>query len=627
MIRFSSRILILLAGISLTACFNLTADGQTTPQRNARVELSPLDCDTGSGGSRFIPVDSWVYPAVLRLYALGYVDNLYVGLRPWTASAISDILDEAADRISDDEANGAIDTSGGAEARSIYISIRHELYQDGQDPCSAETDQARIETVYSSARSISGIPLRDSYHLGSTAINDYGRPYAGGFNSYSGVSGYVSRGRFMLHARVEFQGAPSAMGYSAGLAAMLSCGTCTVAATTVGSTGEGDVIPYLDPATGKPYPQTTIPEGAIKSATQVRVLEAYVSARALGHVFSFGKQDEWLGPGLGGSMAYSNNAQNIYAFHISRTEPLHIPILSSLTGPFRYEFLVGPLRGHTFVPNPQYTPNSAVQSNVLNAGNPWVHVEKLSFRPTVNLELGFERTAMFGGKGHSPVTLHTFLKSFFSVDDDPTGVAKAGREDPGARFSSFDFSYRLPFLRNWVTLYSDAEVHDDVSPINAPRRAAWRPGIYLSRVPGLPHVDVRVEAATTDPRVSPSSGGHFMYWEQIERQGYTNQGQLFGDWIGREDKGGQAWITYHLSGNEWIQLNARNQKADKDFIAGGTTLNEIGIETAKRLGKDLELKGSFTFEQWKAPIYQPGRNTVTMMQFQLTWHPTRTAMF
>ena len=65
-----------------------------------------------------------------------------------------------------------------------------------------------------------------------------------------------------------------------------------------------------------------------------------------------------------------------------------------------------------------------------------------------------------------------------------------------------------------------------------------------------------------------------MYWETIERQGYTNHGQLFGDWIGREDKGGQAWLTYHLSGNEWIQVNARNQKATKDFIPGSATVTD-----------------------------------------------------
>jgi hypothetical protein len=81
-------------------------------------------------------------------------------------------------------------------------------------------------------------------------------------------------------------------------------------------------------------------------------MEAYVAAHLLNHEISFGKQDEWLGPGLGGGMAYSNNAENIYSFRINRVEPLHIPLLSKLAGPFRYDFLVGKLRGHTYMPNP-----------------------------------------------------------------------------------------------------------------------------------------------------------------------------------------------------------------------------------------------------------------------------------
>ena len=32
----------------------------------------------------------------------------------------------------------------------------------------------------------------------------------------------------------------------------------------------------------------------------------------LNHVISFGKQDDWQGPGQGGAMSYSNNAENIY---------------------------------------------------------------------------------------------------------------------------------------------------------------------------------------------------------------------------------------------------------------------------------------------------------------------------
>ena len=81
------------------------------------------------------------------------------------------------------------------------------------------------------------------------------------------------------------------------------------------------------------------------TATDGRVMEAYVSAHFLNHEISFGKQDDWLGPGLGGGMAYSNNAENIYSFRINRIEPLHIPGLSYFTGPFRYDFLVGSLKG------------------------------------------------------------------------------------------------------------------------------------------------------------------------------------------------------------------------------------------------------------------------------------------
>jgi len=352
-------------------------------------------------------------------------------------------------------------------------------------------------------------------------------------------------------------------------------------------------------------------------------------------------------------MAYSNNAENIYSFRINRVEPLYVPLLSRLAGPFRYDFLVGELRGHNFIPNPANPGGSDPnQPNVINPGNPWVHVEKISFRPTDNLEFGFERTVIWGGQGHAPITFRTFAKSFISLTS-PSITSKFGRDDPGARFGSFDFSYRLPFARNWLTLYTDSEVHDDVSPVDAPRRAAYRPGLYLSHVPRIPKLDLRVEAASTDPSASTALAreyGQFMYYEVIQKQGYTNQGHLFGDWIGREDKGGQAWITYHLSGNEWIQVGLRNQKATKDFIPGsttqtisagsngcpgtlaclipgGTTLNDINFQVVKRIGKDFEINGNFAYEHWKAPIYLPGQQTVTTTTIQFTWFPERKISF
>ena len=605
-----------LAGLILMTT-SLYASGQSaalggTGQSERDSSRSATVCEPSTLGSPYIPVDSWVYPAVLRLYSLGYVDHVYLGMRPWTRASLSHVLEDIDAQIEDANTYG-VSTVG--EAQDIYAALSHFLHYDAGMQCLTQQSNSHIESVYSVTRGISGTPLRDSFHLGSTIINDYGRPYENGFNNYSGASGYATAGRFTFYVRGEFQGAPSAAGYSQTLAQALS----TIDGTT-----------FLNAATGLPYNQATIPMGPIATTTDGRFIEAYVSAHLLNHEISFGKQDDWLGPGLGGGMAYSNNAENIYSFRINRIEPLYIPLLSRLTGPFRYDFLVGGLHGHTYMPNPANPGGSNPNlPNVIDPGDPWVHVEKISFRPTKNLEFGFERTVIWGGEGHEGISIHSFLRSFFSTTAGVGSINKFGNNDPGARFGAFDFSYRLPFVRNWLTLYADSEVHDDVSPIDAPRRASWRPGIYLSHVPGIPKLDIRAEAATTDPSSSngASQYGHFMYWETIQRQGYTNQGQLFGDWIGREDKGGQAWITYHLSGNEWLQVGLRNQKATTYFIPGGTTLNDINFQAVKRIGKDLEINGKFAFERWKAPIYLTGQQTVTTTTIQLTWFPERKISF
>ena len=307
-------------------------------------------------------------------------------------------------------------------------------------------------------------------------------------------------------------------------------------------------------------------------------------------------------------MGWGTNAENIYAFEINRTEPFRIPWLSRLTGPLRYDFYVGSLKGHTY-------PN-----------DPWVHVEKISFKPSRNLELGFERTVIWGGKGHVPITIHSFLKSFFSFQN-VSLAEKYSREDPGARFGSFDFNYRLPLVRSWLSLYSDSEAHDDVNPISAPRRAAVRPGIYLSHFPRAHAFDLRVEGASSDPVSDESLNGNFLFYEAIQKQGTTNKGFLFTDWIGRDAKGGQAWLTYHLSANESVQFMYRNAKADHNFIPFGTTQNDLQVSVVKRLGKQIELRGWVQQEEWKAPIYKPGRQSNTMASGQITWYLTHGKQF
>src|SRR5260370_31346551 len=322
-------------------------------------------------GSTYVPVDNWMYPAIDRLHALGYVDTAYLGMRPWTRLSIVHMLKETADKIND--------ADDGDEACTIYHVLQNELKPDVEQLNGSHAPHVQLESTYTRLLGITGTSLRDSFHIGQTIVNDYGRPYEGGFNNISGFSARGEAGRFALYFRGEYQHAPSTSGYSNSLSTLLS---------------NNDGISFITNPN-----QATIPSGPIPAINTFRIVEANLSYLLLNHEFSFGKSDHWMVPATGGSFAWSNNAENIYAFQIDRVEPLNVPLLSRLTGPFRYQFFVGSLKGHT-------PPNS-----------PWFHVEKISFEPTDNLEFGFERSVLWGGAGHVPITIHSFLKSFFSFQN------------------------------------------------------------------------------------------------------------------------------------------------------------------------------------------------------------------
>ncbi|MFZ1013726.1 MAG: capsule assembly Wzi family protein [Terracidiphilus sp.] len=248
-----------------------------------------------------------------RLYALGYAHGAYLGMRPWTRLSVIRMLKDTSSDIQDAELYGDSTVN---EAQDLYAALMRELSPDIRN-CLVNHGEARIESTYSVMRAVSGAPLHDSYHLGSTVVNDYGRPFENGLNNYLGASGYASAGSFLLYVRGEFQGAPSASGYSPALAEELS---------------KIDEIPFINPATSLPYNQATIQLGPISNTIFGRLMEAYASVQLLNHEISVGKHDEWLGPGEGSAMAYSNNAENIYAFQIDRTEPLRVPLLSRAIG-------------------------------------------------------------------------------------------------------------------------------------------------------------------------------------------------------------------------------------------------------------------------------------------------------
>ncbi len=160
---------------------NFSAPSDPGGQSKGNPGIPAPVCEPASLDSPYVPVDSWMYPAVLRLYSLGMLDHVFLGMRPWTRSSIANMLEDVAAHLEDADPGDTTD-----QAQELYDAIAHELRYDVSGPCMALKGNTRIESIYTVARAISGTPLRDSYHLGSTIINDYGRPYSNGFNNYSG---------------------------------------------------------------------------------------------------------------------------------------------------------------------------------------------------------------------------------------------------------------------------------------------------------------------------------------------------------------------------------------------------------------------------------------------------------
>jgi hypothetical protein len=517
-----------------------------------------------SFGSPFVELDSWVYPAIERLAALGYIHNEFLGIRPWTRIECAHLILEAGDAIdSSDSIRG--------QAEQLQAELKKEFQIELEELAGGKDRVLRVESVYANFAGISGTPLNDSYHFGQTIINNYGRPYEDGFNTYDGFSGYASAGRFTIYVRGEYQHAPSAPPYS--LPVRQAIATM-------------DANPALPPA---PVP----------TANQFRLLDTYVAANFANWNFSFGKQSLWWGPGQDSALLFSNNAEPIYMFRASRIAPFRLPWIFRWLGPMKWDLFYGKLSGNQYPPRPM------------------IHGEKISFKPTKNLELGFSRTAELGGVGR-PLTFGSIWRSYFSVT---SPVNETAVNDPGKRTGGFDFNYRVPFMRNWLTLYADSLSDDDPSPIDAPRRAGISPGIYLARLPGTSKLDLRVEAVNTDLPTSRSDGGKFIYYDGFYHDLYTNKNNIIGSWIGREGKGIRAKSTYWFSPRNTLQLGYRHAKVASDFIPGGETINDGSVKLDWWMRRDVSVSAFVQYEKWFAPILAPTAQTNWTSFVKLTFWP------
>ncbi len=538
--------------------------------------------DPANMGSTYVALDSWVYGAMDRLAALGYLNSAFSGLRPWTRMECARLLQESESHIQSDTAGGAANV----EAVRLDQALQAEFLVESRRFAGDRNVSGELESIYTRFTGISGKPLTDSYHFGQTLINDYGRPYQEGFNNVTGFTTHAEAGPLAFYVRGEFQHAPSAPGLP------------LTARQTIAVV---DFLPFMPP--GAPTPVMD----------RFRLLDAYLAMNFDNWQVSLGKQSLWWGPGPGGPMDLSDNAEPIDMVRLNRVTPLKMPSILGWLGPVRSEFFLGRLAGQELIFNPS---GFVGQFGRSLDPQPFIHGQKISFKPTANFEFGFFRTTIYGGPGY-PFTFSTFFRSLVS-----TGNTVPGRPTkPGKRTSGLDFSYRLPGLRKWLTFYGDGVAWDEFSPVAYADRSAWRAGLYLSHFPRLSKLDLRTEGVYTDNPIGGAVGPGFYYFDLTWRSGYTNNGNLMGNWIGRGAQGAQAWATYHFSPKNSIQLNFRHQKVSREFITGGGTLTDFGVRADLWVRSTANLSSSVQYERWTFPVLAPGAQSNVTTSLQFTFWP------
>jgi membrane-associated phospholipid phosphatase len=531
-------------------------------------------------GSPYVPLDSWIYPALERLTALGYVKTASLGIRPWTRLECTQLLSEASELQPDADAP--------PEAAQLFTALSQEFAHDSDLVSGERNRDAQLESFYVRTLGISGKPLTDNFHFGQTIVNDYGRPYQEGFNSIAGVSGWTTAGPFVLYARGEYQSAPSASPLPPAALNFI---------TSV------DELP--------PNP----PSFPVSSTNRFQLLDAYVGMNIADWQFSFGKRSLWWGPSENGTMIFSNNIAPLEKmFSIDRARPFRLPWLFRYLGDIHMQFFIGQLSGHEFLStvfSGTTGPTVGQYGKALHP-QPFLSGGKISLKLTQNFEFGMAKTTIYGGPG-LPLTPDTFLRSSLAlhIHGDPLGDGR----------SSADFSYRIPKLRDWLTFYGEAMSEDEASPIPYMRQSVFQGGLYFAKIPRIPKVDFRVEGGSTSAVQYNGFPGGYFYWNGQYLNGYTNNGTLIGTWLGRAAQGESIRTNYWLSAKSKIGLELRHRKVDQKFLPQGGTQNDVAVNADIFAGAGFRLSGNIQYERWQIPMLATNNQSNVAASFEFGFWP------
>jgi membrane-associated phospholipid phosphatase len=494
-------------------------------------------------GSAFVPLDSWVYSTFERLAALRYVSSAILGLKPWTRMECARLTEEAAETLQGADAPNQ-------EAAGLVTRLQQEFGYEVGLLSGGHNLTANLDSLYVRAVSISGPALTNSYHFGQTVAYDFGRPFERGTNGQAGGSFDAAAGPLVIYVRAEYQHAPAAPAFSN-------------AAQNVIARADG-------------VPLSKVQSGAVATTNDVQLLDSYVAVDIHNWQLAVGRQSLSWAPGPD-SMMWSDNIEPVTMIRLVNPEPFLLPGFLRHLGPVRVDQFFGRLDGRPYVPNP------------------FVYGQKVNIKLFPFLELGFGRRTMIGGAGGEPLNANNLLHSLLGL----TSTRIADKGVPGDNESEMDWTFYVPKVRNYVVLYGDAYAEDDILPIENPARNPWHPGIYITRIPGMPKLDLHVEGVSTEQggiAHTPLNLGKYNYFNGAYPDGNTNRGNLIGNIVGRDGRTIQSWLTYWFSPRNTLEAIYRHNSVSADFIPGGAAWQDYALQNAMYLRNGFYVRSGLQYE-------------------------------
>jgi hypothetical protein len=289
----------------------------------------------------------------------------------------------------------------------------------------------------------------------------------------------------------------------------------------------------------------------------------------LGLDLQIGKDSQWWGPGYHGSLLLTNNAEPFTMVRLTNPQPVLLPWVLKYLGPFNFTLFT-----------------TKLEKDRKDVPEPYILGTRLNFKPLPYIEIGLEKTAMFGGKGR-PEGLKTWWYSFIGRGNKVNGINSSDQR------AGFDVKLTLPFKLQPLQLYAEADGEDEAGGL--PTKWAYVTGIYLPRLLNLDRIGFRAEYATD--HVS----GHPNVWYNnfIYTAGYTYEGRIIGHHMGTDSKDIFLETSYLIpEKNGKLSLFYDREEHNLSHRIREKK-DEVGLTADLEIMKGLELEAAYGYARFR----------------------------